>query len=86
MQRFSVVSVSLLVGFLWASGVAHLRLADALPSEWESRDIQLVGVVASLPQLQERGERFLFDVERVVTNGAVVPPRIPTPVFSAGNR
>ena len=84
--RISVVSVSLLVGFLWASGVAHLRLADALPSEWESRDIQLVGVVASLPQLQERGERFLFDVERVVTNGAVVPPRISIARYFAGYR
>ncbi|MEZ0272901.1 MAG: ComEC/Rec2 family competence protein, partial [Methylophilaceae bacterium] len=84
--RISIVSVSLLVGFLWASGVAHLRLADALPSEWESKDIQLVGVVASLPQLQERGERFLFDVEHVETENARVPQRISIARYFAGYR
>lgn len=84
--RISIVSVSLLAGFLWASSVAHLRLADALPSEWESKDIQLVGVVASLPQLQERGERFLFDVERVETENARVPQRISIARYFAGYR
>jgi len=84
--RVFIVLVSLLAGSLWASGMAHLRLADALPSEWESQDIQLIGVVASLPQLQERGERFLFDVERVVTDGAVVPQRISVARYFAGYR
>lgn len=84
--RIFIVLVSLLAGFLWASGVAHLRLADALPSEWESRDVQVVGVVASLPQLQQRGERFLFDVERVVTENATVPQRISIARYFAGYR
>ena len=82
----SIVLVSLFAGFMWASGVAHLRLTDALPSEWESRDIQLIGVVASLPQLQERGERFLFDVEHVVTDDAMVPSRISIARYFAGYR
>ena len=63
-------------GFFWAATLAHLRLADALPAEWEGRDVELVGVVASLPQRHERGERFLFDVEQVRTPGANVPQRI----------
>ena len=84
--RISIVLVSLFAGFMWASGVAHLRLTDALPSEWESRDIQLIGVVASLPQLQERGERFLFDVEHVVTDDAMVPSRISIARYFAGYR
>lgn len=84
--RIAIVSASLLAGFLWSSGVAHLRLADALPVEWESKDIQLVGVVASLPQLQERGERFLFDVERVETENATVPQRISIARYFAGYR
>lgn len=64
------------IGFFWAALFAHWRLADALPLEWERLDIQLVGVVASLPQNSDRSVRFRFDVERVLTNGASVPRRI----------
>jgi len=63
-------------GFLWAALLAGQRLADALPVQWEGRDIQLVGVVAALPQPYERSLRFEFDVERVLTPGAVVPAHI----------
>ena len=63
-------------GFLWAAAFAHWRLADSLPQKWERRDIQVVGVVANLPHKNDRGVRFQFDVERVVTEGAVVPKRI----------
>jgi len=64
------------LGFSWAGWRAEVRLADRLPESWEVRDIELVGVVASLPQRFERGERFLFDVEKVLTPGARVPERI----------
>jgi competence protein ComEC len=36
-------------GYFWAAAFAQWRLADALPHEWERRDIQLVGVVVELP-------------------------------------
>lgn len=65
-----------LLGFAWAGWMAQQRLADQLPVEWEARDIELTGVVASLPQRFERGERFAFDVESVHTKGAIVPGRI----------
>ena len=64
------------LGFAWAAGCAQLRLADALPAEWEGRDIGIVGVVAGLPQASERGVRFEFDVERVLTPEAHVPRHI----------
>ena len=60
-------------GFMWAAGMAHVRLADELPREWEARDIELIGVVASLPQLSDRSVRFDFDVEDVLTPSARVP-------------
>ena len=63
-------------GFLWASLLAHVRLADALPPEWEGRDVSLVGVVAELPQPGERGVRLRFDVEAVRTPLARVPSHI----------
>jgi competence protein ComEC len=74
------------LGFFWATFVAQLRLSNALPHEWEGQDIQLIGVVASLPQIQERGERFLFDVEQVETDDAPVPQRITITRYFAGYR
>lgn len=81
-----LASLAALAGFFWAAGMAHLRLADILPPEWEGRDIQLVGVVASLPQMEERGERFLLDVERVETAEAIVSRRISVARYFSGYR
>lgn len=71
-QPLAVLGAALL-GFAWAGGLAHWRLADALPAEWEGRDIELTGVVAELPQRFERGVRFTFEVDRAI---APVPSRI----------
>jgi len=61
--RRLVVPTCFLVGFLWAAGWAHWRMADRLAPELEGIDIAVVGVVASLPALGERSVRFEFDVE-----------------------
>jgi competence protein ComEC len=66
----------LVAGFAWAAGMAHWRLADSLPPEWEGRDIELAGVVATLPQATESNVRFEFDVERMITPEAIVPAHI----------
>jgi competence protein ComEC len=50
-------------GFFWAAACAHWRMDDWLARELEGRDIELVGVVSSLPAQGERGTRFEFDVE-----------------------
>ena len=63
-------------GFFWAAWLAQARLADSLAAEWEGKDILLSGVVASLPQMNERGERFELDVEDVKTAQADVPEHI----------
>lgn len=75
--RRSVVAVLCLVtGFGWACWRADFRLADGLVVEWEGRDVEIVGVVAAMPQGFHQGSRFEFDVERVVTNGARIPEHI----------
>jgi competence protein ComEC len=71
--RWLTVVGALLLGYAWAGGWAHWRLADALPSAWEGRDVEVTGVVADLPQRFERGLRFTFDVE---TAAGPVPQRI----------
>ncbi|APV52457.1 DNA internalization-related competence protein ComEC/Rec2 [Betaproteobacteria bacterium GR16-43] len=79
-HRVLRVCVCLGAGALLGIGLgawrAELRLADALPFEWEGRDVEVTGLVASLPQPGERGTRFAFDVESVATQGAIVPPRV----------
>lgn len=64
------------LGLFWAATLASIRLADALPHAWENKPIELIGVVASVPELTERGERFRFDVESVLTPAAVLPRHI----------
>ena len=66
----------LAAGYFYAATRAQIRMADALAPEWEGRDVQIVGVVASLPQRYERSLRFELDVERVLTPGAVIPAHI----------
>ncbi len=70
------VLACLALGFSWAAWRADIRLADALPSAWEGRDIEVVGVVAALPQDFSQGSRFEFAVEKVLTATAEVPERI----------
>lgn len=67
------------IGFFWATFFAQHRLAESLPTEWEGRDIQLVGVIATMPRQQERGDRFEFDVEQVLVKDAASPaPIVPS--------
>jgi competence protein ComEC len=62
-RRFFVVPLAFAIGFFWAAGAAHLRMADWLTAELEGRDLDVVGVVASLPAVSERAVRFEFEVE-----------------------
>jgi competence protein ComEC len=70
-----------LFGFGFACWRAEVRLADELPMAWEGRDIEVIGVVAGLPQDFSHGTRFEFDVEKTLTAAegnvaAVVPSRV----------
>lgn len=87
LTRWTLVKVFFLAaGFFWAALFAAMRLSDALPAEWQGRDIEVVGVVAALPQQGERGTRFVFDVERVATPDVVVPRHIQLTWYAFGFR
>lgn len=81
-----LVPCAALTGFFWAAAMAQHRLQDSLPMAWEGENIQIVGVVSSLPQQQERGQRFVFDVERTLTPQAHVPARISLNYYAEGFR
>jgi competence protein ComEC len=61
--RIWLIPLGFLAGFFWAAAVAHLRMADWLAPQLEGRDVDVVGVVSSLPARSERGVRFEFEVE-----------------------
>ena len=72
-----------LAGFGYAAWRAETRLADELPPVWEGRDIEVVGVIDELPQPVDRGTRFAFSVERVLTPDAIVPSTLSLAWYSA---
>lgn len=74
--RYLLIILFFACGYFWASGMAHWRLADTLPKEWEGRDVQVIGVVASLPQQRDQRIRFRFDVEQILSPQAYVPKRL----------
>lgn len=93
--RLAIGLAALLAGFGWAGARAHLRLADALPTVWEGRDVAVEGRVMDLPQASGEGVRFVFEVLRAE---APVPRRLlitwyrsreedaPLPQVEAGER
>jgi competence protein ComEC len=60
------VASGLLAGAGWSALRAQARMAHALPEALEGRDLQVTGIVASLPDDVGRGQRFRFEVERVL--------------------
>jgi competence protein ComEC len=73
-----------LLGFAQADLRAHWRLADTLPEAWEGQDLLLTGTIIELPQAILHGARFVFQVEQVSPEAAVVPHRISLAWFDAG--
>ena len=60
-------------GFGYAAVRAEMRLATSLPNEWEGRDLEVIGAVRGLPTREDKGTRFLFDVESVAAPIAHFP-------------
>src|SRR5438067_10073796 len=72
--RAALIAGACAAGFFWAAACAQWRMSDWLAPELEGRDIAVVGVVAALPALMERGVRFEFDVESA--DGARLPGKL----------
>lgn len=54
----------LIAGMLWAIAVAESRLADRLPENLAGLELPISGVIADLPEQDERQARFDFLVEQ----------------------
>lgn len=80
---FLLSAAAFIFGVCWASGFALWRMNDELPHVWEQKIIKVIGVVASVPEATERGVRFRFDVEKILTKDAFVPQHISLNQYSA---
>ena len=76
LAMLAMATCGAMLGFGYADWRAEVRMNDELPRDWEGRDVEVVGVVASLPVVNDRGTRFEFDIERITTEGAKLPPHI----------
>jgi len=85
LKRFLFVLLGFLLGFFWAATFATIRLSDALPLDWENKPVEIVGVVASISEFTERGERFRFDVEKVLNREAVIPRHVSLSYYAPGS-
>ncbi len=75
--------LAIAAGVGYAAWRAESRLHDALPAQWEGRDIRLVGIVDGLPAVGSNGVRFALAVETIETPGAVVPRRLSLAWYAA---
>ncbi len=76
LKEFLLCAAAFIFGVCWASALALWRMSDELPHAWEQQTIKVIGVVASVPEATERGTRFKFDVEKILTKDALVPQHI----------
>jgi competence protein ComEC len=72
------------LGFAWAAGLAHLRIADRLQPALEGKDLVVSGVVSGLPAIGERSVRFEFEVESVAGTSAKLPSKIMLSWYRSG--
>ena len=86
LRRVLVVAACAGLGVAWATILASMRLADELPTSWEGTDVQVIGVIVNLPNRTDRGTRFEFDIEQILTTDAVVPRSVSLTWYSEKNR
>lgn len=65
-SRKSRPALMCVTGFLWASLVAHGMLASSLDPGFEGKDLQITGVIASLPRVEARRTRFEFVIDELL--------------------
>ncbi len=65
----------ILFGFVWAFVVANAKIVDRLDSALEGKDIQIEGVVISIPEPFQYGTRFLFRVNSI--NDEAIKSEVP---------
>ncbi len=76
-QSFLLLTSTVIFGFSYAHWRAEIRLADALDSAWEGRDVVIEGNISRLPQRLTNSSRpawrFEFQVDKTLSAEAKIP-------------
>ena len=72
----TIATAGLLSGYAWAAIFAQATLAPSLAAQDEGRDVQIVGIVETLPYRFDPGVRFDLRVERTIDAQVRVPPHV----------
>ena len=72
LRNLARVLCGALIGWCWASMIANHALSLQLAPALEERELTVIGVVTSLPESADLGQRFQFRIERVVTPGVTL--------------
>ena len=62
---YSKILTGFLLGFAWAFFYAYLQLSWSLPQELEGKTVNISGKIASIPEKNSQGLRFLFQLEKL---------------------
>lgn len=83
LRLLSKLLAGLVLGIAWAAWCAHAALAPHLDVKDEGRDLDVIGVVASLPYRFDGGVRFNLQVEHSLTPDARLPPLVALSWYAA---
>ncbi len=75
-RHLGVALLCIALGFAWAAWRADGRMHEQLPEHWQGVDVELLGTVIDLPQQNARGERFVVQVDSILTPSARIPSRV----------
>ena len=64
------------IGMIWVSVIASVRIAEQLPVHLEGQDISVSGVISGLPQVDGRRIRFDFSVINNTDGNIELPERL----------
>ncbi|MEJ8676575.1 DNA internalization-related competence protein ComEC/Rec2 [Chromobacterium amazonense] len=75
-RPYTVFLFALTLGLAYADWRAQARMSQELAAEWAKKPVEFIGTVRGLPDPGEFGVRLTLEVERVLTPGASLPPRV----------
>lgn len=84
-HTLKICTCGFLFGFTWAGGFALMRLDHRLPEDLIGRDLEVTGVVHSLPTRSAQGWHFQFDIEDAegVNSDQKIPRKIAVSWFDS---
>lgn len=73
-KHLALTVLAFALGYLWMWLHIDFHLSKKVPAQLEGEAIQVVGTIVSLPESQNEGIRFEFDIKQTIPNGLWTNP------------